>query len=298
MENLKVLYLRGNPIIRSIKSYRKFLIHKIINLTYLDDRPVDQGDKQASEAFFLGGLEAEKKVREEWKRGKDIGYKVRLQESEQEKISFEERKEKAMLALKNEYLKKKEYLENKKRNLIKEIEDNPKKKLEISRELMALDFQMKENQKLKVDEEREIIFTMAKRENFHTNSNFEYELWMDPLLITNIVENMFDFQIALKLIQLELKNRNIANYELFSEFELRSRWTDIELKTFRKNENLKEKENTKISEVENDKRIIFSSIKEACIDESIFQDSTVVTHLIPAKKANGKIINSNFSELD
>ena len=298
MENLKVLYLRGNPIIRSIKSYRKFLIHKITNLTYLDDRPVDQGDKQASVAFFLGGLEAEKKVREEWKRGKDIGYKVRKQESEQEKISFEERKEKAMLALKNEYLKKKEYLENKKRNLIKEIEDNPKKKLEISRELMALDFQMKENQKLKVDEEREIIFTMAKRENFHTNSIFEYELWMDPLLITNIVENMFDFPIALKLIQLELKNRNIANYELFSEFELRSRWTDIELKTFRKNENMKEKENTKISEVENDKRIIFSSIKEACIDESIFQDSTDVTHLIPESKMNGKIINTNFSELD
>lgn len=293
MENLKVLYLKGNGIIKTIQHYRKTLINRLKNLTYLDDRPVDEADRLGSEAFFRGGLEAERQVREECRRMKDTGYKIRKMEEDKEKVSFEERKEKAMKALKHEYLKKKEFLESKKRKLIQEYQEIPKQDLvaikDKTREIIAVDYQMKENEKLKVEEEQEIIFSMAKREKHNTYSLFEYEEWMDPILINNVVENMFDFATALKLIQMELKNRNVPNYDLFSVFELRTRWTDIELKQFRKIrvseedkenkendiidiDNLQKKEKERLLNAEKDKRIILSTIKEAKINENFLID--------------------------
>lgn len=294
MENLKVLYLKGNGIIKGIKHYRKTLINQLKNLTYLDDRPVDEGDRLGSEAFFRGGLEEERKVREECRRMKDTGYKIRKMEEDKEKVSFEERKEKAKKALRHEFLTKKEFLESKKRKLIQEYQEIPKEDLtakrEKTREIMAVDFQMKENEKLKVEEEQEIIFSMALRERHNTYSLFEYEDWMDPILINNVVENVFDFATALKLIKVELKNRNVPNFDLFSVFELRSRWTDIELKHFRKakeasnqegkenvnanNEDWQRKESERMLKAEKDKRVILSTLQEAKIDESVFIHST------------------------
>ena len=166
---------------------------------------------------------------------------------------------------------------------------------------------MKENEKLKVEEEQDIISSMAKREKCNTYSTFEYEEWMDPILINNVVESMFDFSIALKLVQLDLKNRNISNYELFNLFELRSRWTDIELKLFRKNlnenkenyneENILAKENSRIINAEKDKRIIMSTIKEAKIDESIFTDAKEVTHDDKKIDKINEITNNKNSEV-
>ena len=276
MENIKVLYLRGNLITRSIKNYRKYLIYKLKSLTYLDDRPVDGGDRAGSEAFFIGGLEQERKVREEFRKSKDTGYKIRKMEEDKYKESFDERKEKAMIALKNEYMKKKDYLDNKKKKLLKEYKENPEKKYELYKEIQAVDFQMKENDKYILEEERDIIFSMAKREKLNSYSVFEYEDWMNPIIVNNVVENLFDFSIALKLIQLELKNRNTPNYELFNELELRNRWTDIELKIFRKEnkEKIDSDKNKNLNEIaEKDKRIIVSTIKDNEIDESILNDS-------------------------
>ena len=296
MENLKVLYLKGNLITRSIKNYRKFLIFKLKALTYLDDRPVDGGDRAGSEAFFQGGLELERKIREEFRNSKDTGYKIRKMQEDKINESFNERKEKAFIALKNEYMKKKEYLDNKKKKLLKEYKLYPEKKYELYKEIQAVDYQIKENDKYILQEEKDIIFSMAKREKLNLNSYavFEYEDWMNSILVNNVVENMFDFSIALKLIHLELKNRNTPNYELFNELELRNRWTDIELKFFRKdktfNNNLKEESknsnfdnqnnfnnnninyNIEIA-AEKDKRIIIDIAKEKEIDESLFNES-------------------------
>lgn len=278
MENLKVLYLKGNLITRNIKNYRKFLIYKLKSLTYLDDRPVDGGDRAGSEAFFQGGLEMERKVREEFRRSKDTGYKIRKMEEDKIKESFEERREKAIVALKNEYMKKKEYLDNKKKKLLKEYKLHPEKKYELYKEIQAVDYQIKENDKYILQEERDIIFSMAKREKLNSYSVFEYEEWMNSIIVNNVVENMFDFSIALKLIHLELKNRNTPNYELFNELELRNRWTDIELKFFRgnnsRNEESKESKEIKINNPEDDKRIILDTIKsEKDIDESILSET-------------------------
>lgn len=287
MQNLKVLYLKGNLITRSIKNYRKHLINKLKSLTYLDDRPVDGGDRLGSEAFFIGGLEMERKVREEFRNSKDTGYKIRKMQEDKINENFNERKEKAMIALKNEYMKKKEYLDNKKKKLLKEYKLYPEKKYELYKEIQAVDYQIKENDKYILQEEKDIIISMAKREKLNLNSYavFEYEDWMNSILVNNVVENMFDFSIALKLIHLELKNRNTPNYELFNELELRNRWTDIELKFFRKekgngfnsnnNEESKIDETIAASAAKKDKRIIIDVVreKECFIDESLFNEA-------------------------
>lgn len=61
---LKVLKLDGNPVVRKIKQYRKTLICRLKKLTYLDDRPVFEEEREVAEAFGRGGLEAEKMERQ------------------------------------------------------------------------------------------------------------------------------------------------------------------------------------------------------------------------------------------
>jgi len=64
---LKVLYLMGNPIVKKISMYRKTLIARLPTLTFLDDRPVFEDDRIYAEAWYTGGVEAERAARKEWK---------------------------------------------------------------------------------------------------------------------------------------------------------------------------------------------------------------------------------------
>jgi len=63
MPDLRVLYLKGNPVVNKIKNYRKTIISSIKTLTYLDDRPVFPDERRTSEAWARGGSEAEKAER-------------------------------------------------------------------------------------------------------------------------------------------------------------------------------------------------------------------------------------------
>ncbi|CAH8540692.1 unnamed protein product [Schistosoma turkestanicum] len=66
MPSLRVLYNQGNPFIREVKNYRKFVIQQCKNLTYLDDRPVFPVDRACAEAFYAEGIEKEREVRQQW----------------------------------------------------------------------------------------------------------------------------------------------------------------------------------------------------------------------------------------
>ena len=50
--DLRVLYLIGNPVVKSIKHYRKTIISKCKALKYLDDRPVFDDERRRVEAWM------------------------------------------------------------------------------------------------------------------------------------------------------------------------------------------------------------------------------------------------------
>jgi hypothetical protein len=68
MPKLAVLNLMANPVIQKIKNYRRVLVSRLKNLTYLDDRPVFEKERLAVEAWARGGIEAEREERERQKQ--------------------------------------------------------------------------------------------------------------------------------------------------------------------------------------------------------------------------------------
>jgi dynein assembly factor 1 len=51
MPQLRCLYLAGNPVVSKIPSYRKAMIARCTQLTYLDDRPVTEEERLWSQAW-------------------------------------------------------------------------------------------------------------------------------------------------------------------------------------------------------------------------------------------------------
>uniref|UniRef100_A0A3B3HXF6 Dynein axonemal assembly factor 1 n=1 Tax=Oryzias latipes TaxID=8090 RepID=A0A3B3HXF6_ORYLA len=66
MPELRVLYLMGNEVVRKIPNYRRSLIARLKQLTFLDVRPVFPRDRACAEAWAAGGPEAERRVMEQW----------------------------------------------------------------------------------------------------------------------------------------------------------------------------------------------------------------------------------------
>ena len=110
---------------------------------------------------------------------------------------------------------------------------------------------------------------------------------MDEILEEEVIDNYFDFSRALKLIQMEFKKKNVPNYEMFTELDLRSKWTEFELKKFRTDqdenfyhytkedlfpEDTQQKEEPIQQEEENKGMKI--KIKEEKIDENALKTST------------------------
>lgn len=236
LDKLKVLYLKGD-ITRSIPNYRRNLIVKIKNLTYLDDRPIKKEDRVGAIAFFEGGYKAEKEARIKYREENDKVVQIRKREKEMLEISFEERKKMALNSLQLEYNQRKNELENKKDDLNKLYQENKdnKKGKKLYNYLSCIDYRLYENEEFKKNEEKLIQLTIAKRERTEQNDLFEYEEWMDDIIQINLLKYCFDFQRALIGIQTIFKEKNVKNYLLFSELDLRNRWTELEFNQFRKN---------------------------------------------------------------
>ena len=231
-EKLKVLYFKGNEALRLINNYRRTLIVRLKHLTYLDDRPIREEDRIGAQAYLEGGYEAEKKAREKYRNDNDTTSKNK----KKIKISKEEieaRKKKELERLTNEYETKRNELEQRKKELIKEYESKPESREELNKELSIIDSKILENEELKKDESKNINISLTQK-IIGEEGEFIYEQWMDDILELRVLENCFDFSRAIPLIHLDFKNRNVKNYTLFKENDLRNKWTEFELKKFRK----------------------------------------------------------------
>ena len=75
MKELRVLYLKGNPVVKKIPNYRKTFIAKMPNLRYLDDRPVFPEDSRYANAFMRGGIAEERLERQKVRQEKEDEHK-------------------------------------------------------------------------------------------------------------------------------------------------------------------------------------------------------------------------------
>eukprot|EP00047_Mylnosiga_fluctuans_P004851 m.236909 g.236909 ORF g.236909 m.236909 type:complete len:449 (+) comp13053_c0_seq1:115-1461(+) len=66
LPGLRVVNLMGNGVIRKVPDYRKTMIVRCKQLTYLDDRPVSDRERACAEAWARGGRDAEREERQRW----------------------------------------------------------------------------------------------------------------------------------------------------------------------------------------------------------------------------------------
>ena len=243
LEKLKVLYLKGNEIIRLINNYRRTLIVRLKHLTYLDDRPVREEDRIGAIAYLEGGYPAEMKAREKYRNDNERSSnknKIKNVKSKESRESAEERRKKELEKLRNEYEMKRNQLEQRKKELIKEYESKPENRDELNQELANIDKQIIENEENSNEElkenkkEKEPNISLTQKIRGNDGEVFVYEKWMDDVLELHVLENCFDFSRALLSIHTDFKNRKVKNYGLFKENDLRNKWTEFELTKFRK----------------------------------------------------------------
>ena len=98
---------------------------------------------------------------------------------------------------------------------------------------MTVDSQVADNEKFFSVKERNEMEMINQRQYLGEGEEFKYESWMEPIIILNVMENMFDWETAVKLIRYELKIKETKHTELLTTFELRNIWTDIEKNVFR-----------------------------------------------------------------
>ena len=80
MENLKSLYLSGNPCVRSISNYRRTVISRCKKLMHLDDRPVFDDERRLVTAWATGGADAEAKEKKLMRFEEEERHRKRLED--------------------------------------------------------------------------------------------------------------------------------------------------------------------------------------------------------------------------
>jgi len=79
MPQLAVLQCQGNPFISKVTSYRKTVVSRCKSLSYLDDRPIFDEERMATEAWVVGGLPAEREERRRQRTEKDAAHRKNLE---------------------------------------------------------------------------------------------------------------------------------------------------------------------------------------------------------------------------
>ena len=172
--DLRVIYLKGNDVVRKIPNYRKTLISKIDTLKYIDDKPIFEDEKRFALAFARGGYEEEKKERAKYREEIRLKEEKRIrdfckmmnkykeegeQEKEEKKISEEEREKKKL-----ELLNK---IKNKNKDIFTgdDIEKMPEIKQTININNKKDDNNKENNSNNEIDDDKPPELEIVKKKN-------------------------------------------------------------------------------------------------------------------------------------
>ena len=262
--DLRVIYLKGNDVVRKIPNYRKTLISKIDSLKYIDDKPIFEDEKRFALAFTRGGYEEERKERAKYREEIRLKEEKRIRDFckmmnkyKEGELDFEDKKE-----TEEEREKKKLELLNKIKNKNKDIfsgadiEKMPEVKSEAK---IESNLSKSEQEEKKEDKEEDNLpeLEIVKKEEIEEVKKEEMEELkkeeMEELKKEEIEEaKNEEIEVIKKEEKVEINNKNEneeeKNKEITSEV---------------KEEN---KENENNQNKDNDKGVKIS-IKEADLDE-------------------------------
>ena len=118
MKNLACLYLKGNPFVRDFPNYRKSVVSTLKNLKYLDDKPINNLERRAFEAWKEGGREAELAERNKYfEEKKEIDRQYALENIEHE-VNARAKRKKELERIEKELNQNKERLLKQKEEII------------------------------------------------------------------------------------------------------------------------------------------------------------------------------------
>ena len=208
----------------------------------------------------------------------ELKEKKMLSEEERKRIKYymkkEERRKKNLENLRNAYEKRKNELEDKKRNIMIDYENHPDKRDKLTLQLQSIDYQLEENAKNRFEIEGNEGSKISNDEN---KKLFKYEKWMDDIFEREVIENYFDFNKALKLIKLDLAKKNVENIDLLSELDLRNKWTYFKKDNFlfeeEKRKKQEEEDYIKKKEEEERNKSVTIKIKEEEINEDDYNNN-------------------------
>ena len=183
--DLRVIYLKGNDVVRKIPNYRKTLISKIDTLKYIDDKPIFEDEKRFALAFAKGGYEEEKKERARYREEIRLKEEQRIRdfckmmnkykeegekEKEEEKKINEEEREKKKLELLNK-------IKNKNKNIFTgdDIQKMPEIKQNININNSKDEHNKENNSNNEVDDEKPPELEIIKKKEENKNNNIVIE---------------------------------------------------------------------------------------------------------------------------
>eukprot|EP00831_Metopus_contortus_P068569 TRINITY_DN6133_c0_g1_i1.p1 TRINITY_DN6133_c0_g1~~TRINITY_DN6133_c0_g1_i1.p1 ORF type:complete len:547 (-),score=111.26 TRINITY_DN6133_c0_g1_i1:29-1669(-) len=154
LEAMISLDIRGNPVTKEMKNYKKEVIAGLPHLAYLDGNPIEDVDKLAAEAYIKGGLEEERKYRAKYNE-----EKKKITEHEKEKTKdydkqVDERMKKTVTKLKQEIIDKYTELLKSREELISHVDKDTG--LEKHRTILRLIKIEKDLRNIKIDYGRHI----------------------------------------------------------------------------------------------------------------------------------------------
>lgn len=217
MPNLAVLYLKGNPVCKKIKNYKKTVIAKMPNLKYLDDSPVFPEDRRYAEAFYAGGLNQEREERKKVKQEKDEEHwrnhqafrdmiRKAKEKKEQEEGKKQQQDSESEVALTIEYPPKVEELKEEPVENDAQCDDMPPELEEVAPEDMPTE---KNNQKV-----QELINQLAARNDEIGDDNSESNKTNKSIVDINHIKVQNSNSISLSVTSETLEDQKQTNEDV------------------------------------------------------------------------------------